>query len=88
MVAQAAASQRATLEQLEMAGQATAAMEGQAAMLAAHVPDALARVEALRGAWADVSAALDRVDAQKAEALRTISSADRELTHLKTGPSA
>jgi len=87
MVAQAAASQRATLEQLEMAGRATAAMEGQAAMLAAHVPDALARVETLRGAWADVSAALDRVDAQKAEALRTISSADRELTHLKAGPS-
>jgi uncharacterized protein YaaN involved in tellurite resistance len=86
MVAQAAASQRATLEQLEMAGQATAAMEGQAAMLAAHVPDALARVETLRGAWAEVSAALDRVDAQKAEALRTISSADRELTHLKAGP--
>lgn len=50
-------------------------------MLAAHVPDALARVETLRGAWAEVSAALDRVDAQKAEALRTISSADRELTH-------
>ncbi len=86
MVAQAAASQRATLEQLEMAGQATAAMEGQAAMLAAHVPDALSRVETLRGAWAEVSAALDRVDAQKAEALRTISSADRELTYLKAGP--
>lgn len=83
MVAQAAASQRATLEQLEMAGQATHAMADQAAEMEARLPDSRARVGMLQQAWAEVSAALDRVDAQKAEALRTISSADRELTHSR-----
>ena len=86
MVAQAAASQRTTLEQIEMASQATAAMEDQAAGLRASFPDAGARVAMLQQAWAEVSAALDRVDAQKARALRTISSADRDLTHLNAGP--
>jgi uncharacterized protein YaaN involved in tellurite resistance len=86
MVAQAAASQRATLEQLEMAGQVTQAMADQAAEMEARLPDSRARVGMLQQAWAEVSAALNRVDAQKAEALRTISSADRELTHLKTRP--
>jgi uncharacterized protein YaaN involved in tellurite resistance len=86
MVAQAAASQRATLEQLEMAGQATQAMADQAAEMEARLPDSRARVGMLQQAWAEVSAALDRVDAQKAEALRTISSADRKLTHSRAGP--
>jgi uncharacterized protein YaaN involved in tellurite resistance len=85
MVAQAAASQRATFEQLEMAGQATQAMADQAAEMEARLPDSRARVGMLQQAWAEVSAALDRVDAQKAEALRTISSADRELTHSRAG---
>ena len=83
MVAQAAASQRATLEQLEAAGEATQAMAVQAAEMEARLPDSRARVGMLQQAWAEVSAALDRVDAQKAEALRTISSADRELTHSR-----
>lgn len=86
MVAQAAASQRATLEQLEITSQATAALAAQAAAMQANLPDPGTRVAMLREAWTEVSAALDRVDAQKAEALRTISSADRELTHLKTRP--
>jgi len=84
MVAQAAASQRATLEQLDMAGEATQAMADQAAEMEAQLPDSRARVGMLQQAWAEVSAALDRVDAQKAEALRTISSADRELTHSRS----
>jgi uncharacterized protein YaaN involved in tellurite resistance len=84
MVAQAAASQRATLEQLDMAGEATQAMADQAAEMEAQLPNSRARVGMLQQAWAEVSAALDRVDAQKAEALRTISSADRELTHSRT----
>jgi uncharacterized protein YaaN involved in tellurite resistance len=87
MVAQAAASQRATLEQLDIAGEATQAMADQAAELEARLPDSRTRVGMLQQAWAEVSAALDRVDAQKAEALRTISSADRELTRPKTGSS-
>ena len=85
MVAQAAAGQRATLEQLEVANQATAAIAGQAAAFQAHLPDAAARVAMLQQAWGEVYAALDRVDAQKAEALRTISTADRELTHPQVG---
>ncbi|HEY5486775.1 MAG TPA: toxic anion resistance protein [Candidatus Limnocylindrales bacterium] len=84
MVAQAAASQRATLEQLDMAGEATQAMADQAAEMEAQLPDSRARVGMLQQAWAEVSAALDRVDAHKAEALRTISSTDRELTHSRT----
>jgi uncharacterized protein YaaN involved in tellurite resistance len=84
MVAQAAASQRATLEQLDIAGEVTQAMADQAAEMEAQLPDSRARVGMLQQAWAEVSAALDRVDAQKAEALRTISSADRELTHSRT----
>ncbi len=80
MVAQAAASQRVTLEQLDAANQATATMAGQAGEFRARLPDAGAPVAILQQAWGDVYAALDRVDANKAEALRTISSADRELT--------
>jgi hypothetical protein len=39
----------------------------------------------LREAWSEVYAALDRVDAQKAQVLRTISEADRALTRPKPG---
>jgi uncharacterized protein YaaN involved in tellurite resistance len=85
MVAQAAASQRATLEQLEAAAEATAAMADQADEMEARLPDTRSQVGMLQQAWAAVSTALDRVDAQKAEALRTISSADRELTGPKVG---
>ncbi len=42
------------------------------------------RVEMLRGAWAEVYAALDRVDAQKARVLKTMSSADLELARPKS----
>ena len=83
MVAQAAASQRATLEEIEMANEAAATMADRAAEMEARLPDAAERVALLRQAWAEVSAALDRVDARKAEAFRTISSADRELTRPK-----
>lgn len=83
MVAGAAASQRIALGHLEAARQAASTMSDQAAALEASVSGPEGRVAMLREAWSEVYAALDRVDAQKAQVLRTISDADRELTHPK-----
>jgi uncharacterized protein YaaN involved in tellurite resistance len=85
MVASAAASQRSVLEQLEAARLAASTMSDQAAALEAGVSGPGGRVDMLRQAWTEVYAALDRVDAQKAQVLRTISAADRELTRPKPG---
>ena len=83
MAAQAVAGQRMALEQMEAANQAAGAMvddansalERRAAAVRDGVAGAGARVASLRHAWDEVFAALDRVDAQKDQALRTISSA-------------
>ncbi|HEX7490473.1 MAG TPA: toxic anion resistance protein [Candidatus Limnocylindrales bacterium] len=85
MVAGAAASQRIALGQLEAARRAVSTMSDHAAALEAGVSGPEGRVAMLREAWAEVYAALDRVDAQKAQVLRTISDADRELTHPRIG---
>ena len=83
MTAQAAASQRISLEHLVAAQRATTAMADQAAVLEAGTGGPGGGVAQLREAWGEVYAALDRVDAQKALALRTIADADRELTKPK-----
>jgi hypothetical protein len=85
MVAGAAASRRVVLEQLEAARLAAGTMADHAAALEAGVSGPGGRVAMLRDAWSEVYAALDRVDAQKAQVLRTISEADRELTRPKPG---
>lgn len=89
LVAQAAASQRLVLEQLEAARGASAAVAEEAAEMRAGLAAAAAsgagdRVAMLKQAWDEVFAALDRVDQQKAQALQTISAADRELTRPKS----
>jgi len=83
MVAQAVAGQRMAAQQIEAAGAAAADMAEDAGALverqSAAVKDGLdragARVAMLSHAWAEVFAALDRVDAEKERALRAISSA-------------
>ena len=83
MVAQAVASQRMALERIAaantaagaMADDANALLERQSAALRDGEAGAGARVAMLQHAWDEVFTALDRVDAQKAQALRTISSA-------------
>lgn len=85
MAAHAAASQRLALGQLHAAQQATSAMANHMAALEDGTTGPSGRVAVLRDAWSEVYAALDRVDAQKAEVLRTISQADRELTRVKPG---
>jgi len=86
MVASAAASQRLAFEQLEAAREAANSMAGQAAALAAGVSGPGGRMALLRAAWSEVNAALDRVDAQKAQMLQTIASDDRELTRSAESP--
>jgi uncharacterized protein YaaN involved in tellurite resistance len=86
MVASAAASQRATLEQLQAARLAATAMANHAAALEADVSGPGGHAAMLRAAWGEVYDALDRVEAQKARVLRTISEADRELTHRGPSP--
>jgi uncharacterized protein YaaN involved in tellurite resistance len=85
MTAQAAASQRIALEHLVAAQRATTTMANHAAALEAGTAGPGGGVTQLREAWGQVYAALDRVDAQKARALRTIAEADRELTRPKPG---
>ena len=85
MTAQAAASQRIALGHVRAANLAASAMADQAAALDAETSGPGGGVALLRQAWSDVYAALDRVEAQKAQALRTISDADRELTRPKPG---
>jgi uncharacterized protein YaaN involved in tellurite resistance len=84
VVAQAAASQRMAIGHLEAARMAATSMAETAAALEAGLTDPGARVAVLKAAWDDVRAAVDRVDAQKALVLKTISAADRELTRAKT----
>jgi uncharacterized protein YaaN involved in tellurite resistance len=83
MVAGAAASHRMALEQLGAARLAASTLNDHAAALEAGVSGPEGRVAVLREAWREVYAALDRVDAQKAQVLRTISEADRALTRPK-----
>jgi uncharacterized protein YaaN involved in tellurite resistance len=86
MVAQAVAGQRMALAQMEAADEAAGALARDADRLldrqSAAVKDAVARagarVATLRRSWDDVFAALDRVDAEKEQALRAISSARPE----------
>jgi uncharacterized protein YaaN involved in tellurite resistance len=85
MTAQAAASQRIALSHVRAANLAASAMADQAAALEAEASGPGGGVALLRQAWSDVYAALDRVEAQKVQALRTISDADRELTRPKPG---
>jgi uncharacterized protein YaaN involved in tellurite resistance len=83
MVAAAASSQRRAIEQLEAARQTADALAGQAAALEAGAVGPGGQAELLRDAWRQVTLALDRVEAQKAQVLETIASADRELTRPK-----
>jgi uncharacterized protein YaaN involved in tellurite resistance len=85
MTAQAAASQRIALGHVRAANLAASAMADHAAVLEAETSGPGGRVAMLKQAWSDVYAALDRVDEQKAQALRTIADADRELTRPKPG---
>ncbi len=79
MVAQAVAGQRIALEQMEIAHRATAAIAGQAEALQDHLRASGARMAVLQAAWAEVYGALDRVDAQKEQARRVLSSASGRL---------
>jgi uncharacterized protein YaaN involved in tellurite resistance len=83
MTAQAAASRRIAMEHLQAARLAADTMADQTAALEAGTMDPVGGAAVLRQAWGDVYAALDRVEAQKAQVLRTISQADRELTRPK-----
>jgi len=83
MTAQAAASRRMAMEHLQAARLAVGTMADQAAALEAGTTGPAGGAVVLKQAWAQVYAALDRVDAQKAQVLRTISEADRELTRPK-----
>jgi uncharacterized protein YaaN involved in tellurite resistance len=83
MTAQAAASQRIALGHLQAARLAASTMAHQAAALEAGTTGPAEKAEVLKQAWKEVHAALDRVDAQKAQVVRTIAQADRELTRPK-----
>jgi uncharacterized protein YaaN involved in tellurite resistance len=83
LAAQAAASQRLALGHLEAAEKARGAMADQASALEAGIAVRGKHTEELSSAWSEMRAALDRVDEQKARALRSISSADLELTRPK-----
>lgn len=85
MTAQAAASRRMAMEHLRAARLAAGTMAEQAAALKAGTTDPAGGAAVLKQAWGQVYAALDRVDAQKAQVLRTISEADRKLTRPKPG---
>ncbi len=88
ITAQAAASQRIALERLQAARMAAGTMADHASVLEAGAAGPGGRVATLKHAWSEVNAALDRVDSRKAEALRMIAEADRELTRPKPGPSS
>jgi len=87
MVAQAVAGQRMALEQMEIAHRATAAIVGQEEAMQNHLRDSGARVATLHAAWAEVDAALDRVDAQKEQARLALSSAGGGHGDRNPGPS-
>jgi uncharacterized protein YaaN involved in tellurite resistance len=86
MVAQAVAGQRLAEERAEDAKEAAAEMVDDARGFADRHARAVrgratattdARLVSLRGAWAEASEALTRLDAQKEQALQTVASADR-----------
>jgi uncharacterized protein YaaN involved in tellurite resistance len=83
LAAQAAASQRLALEHMEAATRARGAMAVQASALEAGMAARAAQTDALASAWSEMRAALDQVEARKVQALRSITSADRELTRPK-----
>jgi uncharacterized protein YaaN involved in tellurite resistance len=83
LAAQAAASQRLALEHMEAAARARGAMAVQASALEAGMTARAAQTDALATAWSEMRAALDQVEARKVQALRSITSADRELTRPK-----
>ncbi len=83
MTAQATASQRMALGQLQAARLAASTMADHAAALEASATAPAGGAAVLKQAWGEVYAALDRVDAQKAQVVRTIAQADRELTRPK-----
>jgi uncharacterized protein YaaN involved in tellurite resistance len=80
IVAQAVAGQRLALVRLEATRKAAAALTESAAALEAGVMASGGRPEALQEAWADVRAALDRVEARKAHVMEAIATADREIS--------
>lgn len=85
MVAQAVAGQRMAAQQMEAAAAAagdladdsSALLERQSATVRDGLDRAGEHVAMLRRAWGEVFAALDRVDAEKEQALRAIASASR-----------
>jgi uncharacterized protein YaaN involved in tellurite resistance len=83
MTAQAAASRRIALGYLQAARLAASTMADHAAALEAGTTGPAGGAAVLKQAWGEVYAALDRVDAQKAQVVRTIAQADRELTRPK-----
>jgi len=83
LAAQAAASQRLAISHLEAARRAQGAIADQAAALEAGIAARIDQAELLKSAWEEMRAALDRVEEQKARALRSISTADRKLTRPK-----
>ena len=93
MVAQAVAGQRLAMEQIgaadraaeQMAGDASALVDRQYAALQRGIAGAGTRMTMLQRAWDEVFAALDRLDAQKEQGLRTISTADRERALPQVG---
>jgi uncharacterized protein YaaN involved in tellurite resistance len=84
MVAQAVANQRMVADQIEaanrdaeeMADETGEMLARQSRALRGGVTGATARVALLRRAWDDVFAALDRVDAQKEQVLRSLTTAE------------
>jgi hypothetical protein len=85
MVAQAVAGQRLAEERMEDANEAAAEMAGDARSFARRHSRAVGggaatdpRLDALRRAWDDASAALTRLDAQKEQARREVAAAGRE----------
>ena len=85
MTAQAAASQRMTLGHLQAARLAATTMANHASELEARATGPALGAAVLEEAWGEVYAALDRVDEQKVQVVRTIAQADRELTRPKPG---
>ena len=79
LAAQAAASHRLALSHLEAAQAARGAMATQASALEAGIAAHQRETAELGTAWSEMRAALDRVEERKAAALRSISSADRQL---------
>jgi uncharacterized protein YaaN involved in tellurite resistance len=93
MVAQAVTSQRLAQENMEAANEAAAEMAGGTSSLMERQSGAMRdspasaseRLATLRQAWDDVSVALNRLEAQKEQALRAVSSPGREPAQSEGG---